>query len=85
MFRALLAQRAQKKPNDLRAKLTKPKISAFINPNISPKQPIPLRVGIGPQLTAAEKNEYKNFEVKRTVANGKKSERIVFVYLSTLL
>jgi len=66
MRRELLAQRAQKKPNDLRARLGKRnKVSAFINPHVTPKKPV-----------TVSKMQFPNFEVNRTVdnSNGKKRE-----------
>ena len=53
------AQRAEKKPNDLRARLGKRnKLSAFINPHVTPKKPV-----------TVSRMQFPNFEVKRTVDN----------------
>ena len=70
MRRKLLADRAQRKPNDLRARLAKgKKISAFINPNLSPKQPVTIKDQANNQM------QFPNFKVGRTVVNnGSKPE-----------
>ena len=66
MRRKLLADRAQRKPNDLRARLAKgKKISAFINPNLSPKQPVTIKDQSNNQI------QFPNFKVGRTVVNAK--------------
>ena len=61
MRRELLAQRAERRPGDLRAKLKRRsnKVSAFINPNVTPKKPV-----------TVSKMQFPNFEVKRTVDNA---------------
>merc|ERR1711892_97115 len=63
MRRELLAQRAQKKPNHLRARLgqrrqQQKQVSAFINPHVTPKKPV-----------TVSRMQFPNFEVKRTVDN----------------
>ena len=70
MRRKLLADRAQRKPNDLRARLARgKKISAFINPNLSPKQPVTIKDQANNQM------QFPNFKVGRTVVNnGSKPE-----------
>lgn len=70
MRRKLLADRAQRKPNDLRARLARgKKISAFINPNLSPKQPVTIKDQANNQM------QFPNFKVGRTVVNnGSKAE-----------
>ena len=65
MRRKLLADRAQRKPNDLRARLARgKKISAFINPNLSPKQPVTIKDQDNNQM------QFPNFKVGRTVLNN---------------
>lgn len=65
MRRKLLADRAQRKPNDLRARLARGKqISAFINPNLSPKQPVTIKDQANNQI------QFPNFKVGRTVVNS---------------
>ena len=65
MRRKLLADRAQRKPNDLRARLARgKKISAFINPNLSPKQPVTIKDQANNQM------QFPNFKVGRTVVNN---------------
>merc|ERR1712113_362523 len=65
MRRELLAQRAEKKPNDLRARLGKRnKVSAFINPHVTPKKPV-----------TVSRMQFPNFEVKRTVDNTDPSKK----------
>ena len=65
MRRELLAQRAQKKPHDLRARLgqrrqqQQKQVSAFINPHVTPKKPV-----------TVQRMQFPNFEVKRTVDNN---------------